>query len=163
VNRNTLRQAWSRLASSAAVVLLGTAAAAADTQLVQLTNGRTIRAESVEPSDSWLMVTVAGGGIVGIPADAVDRIEDDLLPPSAELGNEVNVVTSGRYIPRSRGFGRSRASRRPSSRRSPRTPPQQNKQEEKAAPAARPSAGLVIQGKPKGGSRSPDNGSRRKQ
>ena len=94
----------------ALLLLLASSPASADAQLVHMTNGKTVRAESVEPQGDWLLVTLEGGGVIGVLADTVEQVEEDLFPESGELGSELNVVTSGRYVPRGRGsVGRSRS------------------------------------------------------
>jgi hypothetical protein len=109
-----------------------------------MTNGKVVRAETVEPDGEWLLVTLQGGGVVGVLADTVERVEEDLLPGSEELGNELNVVTSGRYIPRGRrSFGRSRSSRRSAPRASQQKADTKTQQE-----AAKPSA-VQSKGRPR--------------
>lgn len=111
-----LRIPLTLVVSLVGVAALTTSHAVAGNQLVHMTNGKTLRAESVEPEGDWLVVTVPGGNVVGILASTVRRVEADLAPEPEGLGSGLNVVTSGRYIPRGRR-STSRTSRRVTSAR----------------------------------------------
>lgn len=144
--KSTLARTALMLAVPASLVCLASFPATAGAQLIHMTNGKVVRAEGVEPDGEWLMVTLHGGGVVGVLAHTVERVEEDLLPGSEELGSELNVVTSGRYVPRGR---RSSARSRSSRRSTPRASQQQadTKTQQKAAkPGVRSQGGLRIQG-----------------
>lgn len=78
-------------------------------RLVHVTKGKTVRAESLESEGAWLMVTLQGGGVVGVFADNEDLVLEDLFPDSEEVGSELNVMTSCHFLPRNGRIERSRS------------------------------------------------------
>lgn len=98
------------LGASIALTLcvLSTLPALAKNQLIHMHNGKVLGVESVEEDGDWLMVTLTGGNLLGIESRLVELIEDDLGEDN-DTGLSLNVVTSGRYVPRG---GSNRTSRR---------------------------------------------------
>jgi hypothetical protein len=143
------------------VVPFASSPTAAGAQLVHMSNGRTIRVETVEREDMWLLVKLQGGHTVGVLASTVDRVEEDLFPDSEALGSGLNVVTSGRFIPRG---GRFRSSR--SSRRTAPAPSQQqartDSQKEPTKPGVRSDGKTPAQGHQKGAARRPPSNDQRR-
>lgn len=87
------------------LVLLAMAApAGAAAKLIHMNNGKVLRVESVQADGEWLMVTLDGGHTLGIRAGLVAQVEDDLGDDN-DFGESLNVVTSGRYVPRGRAAG----------------------------------------------------------
>ena len=84
------------------LVLLAMAApASAAAKLIHMHNGKVLRAESVKADGEWLVVALDGGHTLGIRAELVAQVEDD-LGDNNDFGTSLNVVTSGRYVPRGR-------------------------------------------------------------
>ncbi len=93
------------------LVLLAMAApASAAAKLIHMNNHKVLRVESVKADGEWLVATLDGGHTLGIRAELVALVEDDLGEDN-DFGTSLNVVTSGRYVPRGRsgGFNRGRA------------------------------------------------------
>jgi hypothetical protein len=87
------------------LVLLALAApASAAAKLIHMHNGKVLRAESVKAEGEWLVVALDGGSTLGIRAELVAQVEDDLGDDN-DFGTSLNVVTSGRYVPRGRSDG----------------------------------------------------------
>jgi len=85
------------------LVLLALAVpASAAAKLIHMHNGKVLRAESVKAEGEWLVVALDGGSTLGIRAELVAQVEDDLGDDN-DFGTSLNVVTSGRYVPRGRG------------------------------------------------------------
>ena len=84
------------------LTLLAMAApAGAAAKLIHMNNGKVLRVESVQADGEWLMVALEGGHSLGIRAALVAQVEDDLGDDN-DFGEALNVVTSGRYVPRGR-------------------------------------------------------------
>jgi len=87
------------------LVLLAIAApASAAAKLIHMNNGKVLRVESVQADGEWLVVVLDGGHTLGIQAGLVARVVDDLGDDN-DFGTSLNVVTSGRYVPRGRSGG----------------------------------------------------------
>jgi hypothetical protein len=87
------------------LVLLAIAVpASAAAKLIHMHNGKVLRVESVQADGEWLVVALDGGHTLGLRAELVARVEDD-LGEGNEFGVSPNVVTSGRYVPRGRSGG----------------------------------------------------------
>jgi hypothetical protein len=119
-------------------------------KLIHMNNGKVLRAESVERDGDWLMATLDGGHVLGIQAILVHEVVDDLGEDN-DTGANLNVVTSGRYVPR--GGGSSRFSSRRGRNANPSNPlteqPQPPAQEEKPPePAGAVVGGAVVPGQP---------------
>ena len=94
------------------LVLLAMAApASAAAKLIHMNNQKVLRVESVKADGQWLVATLEGGNTLGIRAELVARVEDDLGDDN-DFGTSLNVVTSGRYVPRGRSGGFNRQSGR---------------------------------------------------
>ncbi len=94
------------------LVLLAMAApASAAARLIHMNNQKVLRVESVKADGQWLVATLEGGNTLGIRAELVARVEDDLGDDN-DFGTSLNVVTSGRYVPRGRSGGFNRQSGR---------------------------------------------------
>ena len=84
------------------LVLLAMAApASAAAKLIHMNNHKVLRVESVVADGEWLVATLDGGHTLGIRAELVALVEDDLGDDN-DFGTSLNVVTSGRYVPRGR-------------------------------------------------------------
>jgi len=64
-------------------------------KLVQMKNGRVLRAESVRTEGGELVVTLGGGHTMAFPAGAVAGVEDDLAATQI-AADPLNVIRSGR-------------------------------------------------------------------
>ncbi len=94
------------------LVLLAVAApAGAAARLIHMQNGKVLRAESVTADGEWLVVDLDGGDSLGFRAELVALVEVDLGVDNV-FGTSLNVVTSGRYVPRGRSGGFNRQSGR---------------------------------------------------
>ena len=80
------------------VLLASTLPAAAVVQLIHMSNGKILKAESVVEEGDWLMATLEGGSTIGFPLSEVDLVEEDPLGRD-DAGAPLNVVTSGRELP----------------------------------------------------------------
>jgi hypothetical protein len=85
------------------LLALATPAAAA-AKLIHMNNGKVMRVESVEADGEWLVVALDGGHSMGIRAELVAEVTDDLGDDN-DFGEALNVVTSGRYVPKGRADG----------------------------------------------------------
>ena len=85
-------------------VLLVMAVPASAAKLIHMNNGKVLRVESVKAEGEWLVVELDGGHTLGIRAGLVAQVEDD-LGDNNDFGTSLNVVTSGRYVPRGRSGG----------------------------------------------------------
>ncbi len=87
------------------LVLLAMAVpASAAARLIHMKNQKVLRVVSVEADGEWLLATLDGGHTLGIRAELVAWVEDD-LGNNNDFGTSPNVVTSGRYVPRGRSAG----------------------------------------------------------
>lgn len=64
-------------------------------KLVQMKNGRVLRAESVRTEGAELIVTLGGGNTVAFPAGVVAGVEDDLAATQI-AADPLNVIRGGR-------------------------------------------------------------------
>jgi len=64
-------------------------------KLIQMKNGRVLRAESVRTEGSELVATLVGGNTLAFPAGAVALVEDDLAGTQI-AADPLNVIRGGR-------------------------------------------------------------------
>jgi hypothetical protein len=77
-------------------------------KLIHMSNGKILVATAVVQDGAWVRATLEGGHEVGIQAALVEFVEDDLGGIAEAVGQNLNVVTSGRFVPRSSTFSASR-------------------------------------------------------
>ena len=77
-------------------------------KLIHMSNGKILVATAVVQDGAWVRVTLKGGHEVGIQAVLIDFVEDDLGGIAEAVGQNLNVVTSGRFVPRSSTFSGNR-------------------------------------------------------
>jgi len=122
------------------LLALATPAGAA-AKLIHMNNGKVLRVESVKADGEWLVVALDGGHSMGIQANLVAQVSDDLGDDN-DFGEALNVVTSGRYVPRGRADGFSNRGGR-GNRNNALTQPGKNPNASAAAPATQPQPGVA--------------------
>ncbi len=96
-----------RILVGIALMTLASTAARAD-RIVYFKSGKAIVVSAVEEKEGWIFLNFVGGGVLGVPAATIDRVEQTDLAQElgSSFGNTIQTPDSSRSAGRPRSTGR---------------------------------------------------------